>query len=384
MTNLGVLMRQVPFFSVVFLCFCAVTQSSAQDTFSSRVDEIFAEFDSADVPGCAVGIIRDGTYIHARGYGSANLEHGIPIGRDSVFRIGSVSKQFTAAAIAILVTRGDLDLDADVHTYLPDLREYDNPVTIRQMIHHISGMGDYETENTTYELSDGKPFRFGNEDYWTIEEFYREVAEQPLLLTPGERFEYSNIAYFLLSQVVERVSGKTLRRFADEEIFGPLKMEATFFNDNVDGIVPNRTDGYKPLDNGGFEIYMTNLDWVGDGGVFTTLNDFIKWDTAFMAGDVPGGDEVETLMLEPHPVTVQTMDSGTLDEGAGYGFGLEIGKYQGHRVHDHNGAWVGFLVLYTRFPDDNFSIVLLCNRSDAWKGGKVEKLVDLAVSEFSD
>ena len=121
MTNLGVLMRQVPFFSVVFLCFCAVTQSSAQDTFSSRVDAIFAEFDSADVPGCAVGIIRDGTYIHARGYGSANLEHGIPIGRDSVFRIGSVSKQFTAAAIAILVTRGDLDLDADVHTYLPDL-----------------------------------------------------------------------------------------------------------------------------------------------------------------------------------------------------------------------------------------------------------------------
>jgi len=377
-------MRQVPFFSAVFLCFCAVTQSPAQDTFSSHVDAIFAEFDSADVPGCAVGVIRDGTYIHAKGYGSANLEHGIPIGRDSVFRIGSVSKQFTAAAIAILAARGDLDLDADVHTHLPDLREYDHPVTIRQMIHHISGMGDYETENTTFELSDGKPFRFGNEDYWTIEEFYREVAEQPLFLTPGERFEYSNMAYFLLSQVVESVSGKTLREFARDEIFEPLQMEATFFNDNVDGIVPNRAAGYKPLGSGGFEIYMTNLDWVGEGGVFTTLNDFIKWDTAFMAGDMPGGDEVETLMLEPHPVTVQTMDSDFFDEGAGYGFGLVIGKYQGHRVHDHDGAWVGFLALYTRFPDDNFSIVLLCNRSDAWDDGKAEKLVDLAVSEFSD
>ena len=225
-------------------------------------------------------------------------------------------------------------------------------------------MGDYETENTTFELSDGKPGLGGNEDYWTIEEFYREVAEQPLFLTPGERFEYSNMAYFLLSQVVESVSGKTLREFARDEIFEPLQMEA--------------------LGSGGFEIYMTNLDWVGEGGVFTTLNDFIKWDTAFMAGDMPGGDEVETLMLEPHPVTVQTMDSDFFDEGAGYGFGLVIGKYQGHRVHDHDGAWVGFLALYTRFPDDNFSIVLLCNRSDAWEDGKVEKLVDLAVSEFSD
>jgi CubicO group peptidase (beta-lactamase class C family) len=244
-------------------------------------------------------------------------------------------------------------------------------------------MGDYEGSNI-YELSDGKPFRFGNEDYWTIEEFYREVAKQPLFLTPGERFEYSNGAYFLLSQVVERVSGKTLREFAHDEIFEPLQMEATFFNDNVDGIVPNRAAGYKPLGSGGFEIYMTNLDWVGEGGVFTTLNNFIKWDTAFMAGSVPGGDEVEALMLEPHPVSVQTMERRHLDEGAGYGFGLDIGKYKGHSVNEHNGSWVGFLAQYSRFPDDNFSIVLLCNRSDAWTGNKVGKLADLALSEFSE
>lgn len=382
MTNLGVLMRQVPFFSVVFLCFCAVTQSSAQDTFSSRVDAIFAEFDSADVPGCAVGVIRGGTYIHAKGYGSANLEHGIPISRESVFRIASVSKQFTAAAIAILATRGKLVLDAEVHTYLPDLRKYDDPVTLRQMVHHISGIGEYEGE-TTYELRDGKSFRFGNEDYWTIQEFYQQVTEQPLVLKPGERFEYSNTAYFLLSQVVERVSGKTLRRFADEEIFGPLKMEATFFNDNVDGIVRNRADGYKPLDQGGFEIFMTNLDWVGDGGVYTTLNDFIKWDVAFMTGKVPGGIKVHTLMVQPHPVTVRTMESDLLDEGAGYGFGLNIGKYKGRTVHMHGGSWVGFRAHYARFPEDNFSVVVLCNRSDARDGERIRKLLDLSVTEFS-
>jgi CubicO group peptidase (beta-lactamase class C family) len=376
-------MRYLLLFSLIVGCFCITERSAATDTFSSKVDAIFSEFDSADVPGCAVGVIRDGMYVHARGYGSANLEHGIPIGRDSVFRMGSISKQFTAAAIAILATRGDLDLDADVHTYLPDLRDYDDPVTIRQMLHHISGIAEYEGE-TTFELRDGSPFRFGNEDYWTSEEFYREVAEKPLALTPGERFEYSSTAYFLLGQVVQRVSGKSLREFADDEIFEPLQMEQTFFNDNVNGIVPNRADGYKPLDEGGFAIYMTNLSWVGDGGVLTTLNDFLKWDKAFMTSGVPGGDEVEALMLEPHPITIQTKDSGRLDDGAGYGFGLNIGTYQGHRAHIHTGSWVGFRALYARYPDDNFSIVLMCNRSDARKGDKAGKLIDLALSEFSD
>ncbi len=367
---------------LVVLCLGAAARGAEPNNFSSRVNAIFKEYDSSDVPGCAVGIVRNGAYVHAKGYGSANLEHGIPIGRDSVFRIGSVSKQFTAAAIAILASRGDLDLDADVHDYLPDLREYDASVTIRQMVHHISGMGEYEGE-TVYEVRDGKPFRFGNEDYWTIEEFYQQVIKQPLALTPGERFEYSNIAYFLLGQVVERVSEKTLREFADEEIFGPLQMEATFFNDNVDGIVRNRTDGYKPLDQGGFEIFMTNLDWVGDGGVYTTLNDFIKWDAAFMTGKVPGGIKVQTLMVQPHPVTVRTMESDPLDEGAGYGFGLDIGKYKGHTVHMHGGSWVGFRAHYARFPEDNFSVVVLCNRSDARDGERIRKLLDLSVSEFS-
>ena len=173
---------------LVVLCLGAAARGAEPNNFSSRVNAIFKEYDSSDVPGCAVGIVRNGAYVHAKGYGSANLEHGIPIGRDSVFRIGSVSKQFTAAAIAILAIRGDLDLDADVHDYLPDLREYDASVTIRQMVHHISGMGEYEGE-TVYEVRDGKPFRFGNEDYWTIEEFYQQVIKQPLALTPGERFE---------------------------------------------------------------------------------------------------------------------------------------------------------------------------------------------------
>lgn len=368
----------------IILCAAIISPglAAAAGDFASRVDALFNDYSPA-TPGCAVGIIRNGEYVHARGYGAANLEHGIPISRDSVFRIGSVSKQFTAAAIAILAVRGDLDLDADIHTYLPDLRPYDHPVTIRQMLHHISGMGEYEGKNV-YEVRAGEAFRFGNEDYWTISEFYQRVIKQPLVLIPGEQFEYSNIAYFLLSQVVERVSGQSLREFSDKEIFGPLQMHATFFNDNVDGIVPNRADGYQPLEQGGFEIYMTNLDWVGDGGVYTTLNDFLNWDTAFMTNTVPGGSEVRSLMITPHPVTIETMESDPLDDGAGYAFGLDIGTYKGRTVHNHSGSWVGFRAHYARFPDDNFSLVLLCNRSDAREGEKATKLLDLMIAEFSE
>ena len=376
-------MRYKIFAIVIALCTGGLAFGAGSDDLSSRIDAVFSEYDAADVPGCAVGVIQDGAYVHARGYGSANLEHGIPISSDSVFRIGSVSKQFTAAAIAILAVRGDLDLDADVRDYLPDLREYKSTVTVRQMVHHISGMGEYEGK-TAYELAPGKPFRFGNEDYWTIAEFYEQVRTKPLVLEPGERFEYSNIAYFLLSQVVERVSGQSLREFAKAEIFDPLGMHATFFNDNVDGIVPNRADGYTPLEEGGFEILMTNLDWVGDGSVYTTLNDFIKWDQALARDEMPGGMAVQKLMLEPHPLTVSTMPGHVLDEGAGYAFGLEIGKYKGHEAILHTGSWVGFRALYARFPEEETSAIVMCNRSDAAEDGdKRGKLLDVVVDGFA-
>jgi CubicO group peptidase (beta-lactamase class C family) len=349
---------------------------------SAHIDTIFANYNSVHVPGCAIGVIQGGVYIHAKGYGAANLEHGVPIDSNSVFRIGSVSKQFTATAVAILADRGDLSLDADIHQYLPDLREYTAKVTVRQMIHHLSGMGDYEMTGA-YEIAPGKTFRFGNEDYWTIDEFYQRARNQPLALAPMQRFEYSNVAYFLLSQVVERVSGLTLREFANKELFGPLNMTATFFNDNVDGVVPHRADGYSPMNTDNFEILMTNLDWVGDGGVYTTLNDFIKWDRALSSGNIPGGKAVRDLLIEPHPLTSKTMTSHLLDDGAGYGFGIEVGKFRGRTAYLHTGSWVGFRAVYARFPEDDVSVIAFCNRDDLLLGGdKRLELLDLVASKL--
>jgi len=325
------------------------------------VDRVFGDIDERTMPGCAVGVVHDGHYVLARGYGLANLEHEIPVTTRSVFRIGSVSKQFTAMAIAILAERGDLDLDADVHDYVPELRDYGQPVTIRQMIHHVAGMGDYDED--LFVKADGQPFRFGNEDYMTTAEFFDKVKAVPLRRKPGETWEYSNLGYFLLGQVVERVSGKTLREFAAAEIFGPLGMRSTFFNDNVDQPVPNRAGGYRRMDDGSYEMYMTNLDWVGDGGVFTTIDDFIEWDRNFYDNRLGKGSAALIEQVTSPLPGVVARDNELFGQ-SGYAFGYFVGTSHGEPVIGHTGGWVGFSSVYFRYPDLRLSVVTFCNSTD--------------------
>lgn len=365
------------------LAFAACNGAPAQtaapaSALSKDIDALFADIEG-ERPGCAAGVIAGGKYIHAKGYGMANLEYDEPITPDSVFRMGSISKQFTAAAVALLAARGQVDLDADVHAYLPELRDYGAPVTIRQMIHHLSGMGDYETEVNKFEVRPGQPFRWGNEDYWTIEEFYAEVAKQPLLHPPGEQWEYSNLAYFLLSQVVERASGKPLSQFAEEEIFSPLGMEASFFNDNVNQVVKNRVSGYLALEEGGYETFDTNLDFVGDGGVYTTLNDFLKWDQALANETLPEG--IATVMKASYPPAA-IEEEGRL-AGSTYGYGLIIGDYEGEPVYTHSGGWVGFTTFYARFPERDRAVVVFCNGTDAIGPQKGWALADIVLGATS-
>lgn len=344
-------------FVLALACLLAPATSNAS-SLSRQIDAVFQNIDSASEPGCAVGVIHKGRYVHKAGYGLANLEHQVPISAASVFRIGSVSKQFTAMAIALLAEHGHLDLDADIHTYLPELRDYGQPVTVRQMVHHVAGLGDYD--HPALRKPDGGQFRFGNEDYWTIEEFYERVTQADLLHPPGQHFAYSNLGYFLLSQVVERVSGLTLRQYAAREIFGPLQMSASHFNDAVNQVVPNRADGYHRLDDGDYEIYMTNLNWVGDGGVYTNLDDFIRWDQNFYENRLgKGGPELIQVTTTPLENAYEVTDQ--LLSPIAYAFGLEVENVNGEALIGHGGTWVGFTALYHRYPKLKLSVVVFCN-----------------------
>ena len=360
--------NRIEFATLALLLSCAPASAQVKSgDLSAGIDGVFSEIDGGSQPGCAAGVIHDGEYIHAAGYGLANLEYGIPIRRNTVFRTGSVSKQFTAMAIAILAERGDLDLDADVHEYLPDLMDYGHEVTIRQMIHHLAGMGDYDAEQ--FGKADGSEFRFGNEDYLAIEEFYEVVTQVPLGHEPGSKWQYSNLGYFLLSQVVERASGKTLRQFADDEIFGPLGMKASLFNDNVNQPVANRADGYRRMEDGSYEIFMTNLSWVGDGGVYTNLDDFIAWDRNFYNNKLgKGGEALITTVTTPHP------------DADGYAFGLGVSTQNGDRVIAHSGGWVAFSAYYRRYPDLALSVAVFCNTTAASAPRMGAQIAELALA----
>ena len=312
----------------------------------AAVDAVFSDHSAANGPGCAVGVIQDGRLVGSGGYGMANLDHGIPNGPATVFRSGSVSKQFTAGAIALLALRGDLDLDAPVRRYLPDFPDYPNPPTVRHLVHHTSGVRDYI----------GLMRLAGNrdEDFFTDPEVLAIInGQRELNFQPGAEYLYSNAGYFLLGQIVASVSGQSLREFAEAHFFAPLGMTHTHFHDDHNEIVTRRATGYSPTDDG-FRINVTTLDMVGDGGVFTTVEDWVAWDRNLESGTV-GGAEWVALMHQ----------RGVLNSGdtIPYAFGISHGGHRGLATVGHGGAWVGYRAGMTRYPETGYAFVALCNGS---------------------
>ncbi len=332
----------------------------------ARIDAVFSDFDRTGAPGCALGVVRDGRLAYARGYGMANLDHGIALGPRSVFRIASTSKQFTAAVLLLLARDGVLDLDDDVREYVPKLRAYEWPVTIRQLIHHTSGYRDY--------LALMHLGGWRDEDWISDEQAVDLLARQrELNFEPGSEHLYSNSGYFLLSQVVRGATGKSLRQVAEERIFGPLEMRGTHFHDDHKRVVPERAVGYAPLEEGGFEVSMTTLDMVGDGGVFTTVEDLARWDRIFY--DASLGEGFVEQML-----TTAVLPDG---EDTGYAFGLAVSDYRGLRRIAHGGSFVGYRAQMIRFPERRLSVICLCNRSDANPTRLAQAVADLYLADLA-
>ena len=313
---------------------------------AARVDAVFAEYASDDGPGCSVGVIRDGRLIHAAGYGSANLEYGIPNGPGTIYRIASVSKQFTAGAIALLALRREVDLDTPVRRYIPEFPDYPDPPTVRHLVHHTSGVRDYLG---LFSLAGNR-----SEDFITNRDILDAITRQrELNFPPGSEYLYSNSGYVLLGEIVARVTGQTLREFAKAEFFDPLGMPHTHFHDDHNEIVRNRATGYSPTDDG-FRINMTTLDVVGDGAIYTSVDEWPAWDRNLTEGTV-GGPEWVALMH----------GRGVLTSGdtIPYAFGLSHGEHRGLATVAHSGSWVGYRTGMTRYPDAGYSFVALCNRS---------------------
>ena len=316
------------------------------DEKAGKVDKIFSRWNNPDTPGCALAIIKDGEVIYKRGYGMANLENNVPITPQSVFYIGSVSKQFVTMCVALLAQEEKLSLDDNVREYIPELPDYGTPITIRHLIHHTSGIRDY----LTLEDIAGIPFGYYHEE----DALDLIVRQKELNFHPGDEYLYSNSGYFLLAVIIQRASGKTLRQYAEEKIFKPLGMKNSRFHDNYTELIENRAAGYFSEGERKFTNFISTFDCVGSGGLFTSVEDLYLWDQNFYHHEV-GGKEVFDLMH-----TVGILNNGIKLE---YAFALNIKHYKGLKTVSHGGALGGYKSALFRFPEHNFSVICLSNLS---------------------
>ena len=356
-----------------FLSDSASGQAYPRTELTAQVDELFAEWDKQDSPGAALGIFKDGRIIYARGYGVANLDYRIPITPQSVLRIGSISKQFLAMCIAILAERGKLSFDDDIRAYLPEMPDYGEPITIRHLLHHTSGIREYLTLVTLIGKPEGSVF-----GYTTRELIELLARQQGLNFNPGDRFSYTNSGYFLLAEIVTRVSGMRASAFARENIFDPLGMTNSRFYDDPNAIIRNQAFGYSPKGDGGYRLDILRSEVIGDLGVITTVEDLLYWDDNFYGNKLGAG--TKSLIA-----TMFTRGRTVAGEELSYALGLRFGTYRGLKTMGHGGSAVGYVAEFLQFPDHRFSVVVLSNLSSFRPGRLARQVADLYLADqFSE
>ena len=333
---------------LLLACSGYVAARQAAPSQASKVDAVFARW-TAETPGCAVGVAQAGRPVLQKAYGRANLEHDVPNRADTIFEAGSVSKQFTAAAVLLLARDGKLSLDDPARKYVPELPDYGAPLTIRQMLQHTSGLRDWG------ELAAiaGWPRTTRVHTHDHVLDIARR--QKALNFPSGTQYSYSNTGYNLSVIIVSRVSGKSFADFSRERIFEPLGMTRTSWRDDHQRIVKDRAMAYSPSGSG-YETEMPFEDVHGNGGLLTTVGDLLKWNDNFV--QVKVGDEA-FVKLQQEP--------GKFNDGKphGYAMGLSVGKYQDTVEVGHSGSTAGYRAHLTRFPERQLSVAVLCNVSSA-------------------
>ena len=351
---MGVLVRRVGLLSGLAATgwlFFGASPAAGQPAIDSKVDQwVEAARRARQIPGLSIAVVRNGKVVHARGYGLANVELQVPATAATVYQSGSVGKQFTATLIMMLVEEGKVGLDESVRKYLPNAPETWQGITVRRLLTHTSGLGDYP-DSMDY-----------HRDY-TMADLLAMVYRSPLEFPTGTKWRYSNLAYLTLGELIRTVSGQFYGDLLAERIFRPLGMGTRIISEP--DIVPNRAAGYRLVQGA-----LKNQDWVSptlnttaDGALYLTVLDLAKWDLALHTERL-----LKRSSLDQMWTPVKLADGST----HGYGFGWSIGAVNGHRIVEHGGSWQGFLAHIARYPDDQLAVAVLTNlNSPQTKQGEI-------------
>ena len=339
------------------------TPAAQSAAWRDSVDKVFASWATRESPGCALGIYKDGAILYERGYGMADLEHDVPIAPDTPFYIGSVSKQFTAFAAALLIQQGKAGLDDSIRKYFPELPEYANGITVRHLVHHTSGLRDFYTLLAI-------AGRRQDELYDNFAVLRLAARQKDLNFPPGTDYLYSNTGYALLASLIGRAAGTTFSAFVDANIFKPLGMASSHVHDDDARLVKGRAYGYSGA-VGALRLDASTAERVGAGGVYSTIRDLIKWDENFYTGKVGGRGLIDQ---------VQTPDSLNDGKPLTYAWGLQIGRYRGLPIVEHGGSLVGYRAHLIRFPDQHVSVASLCNLASIVPGPLARQVADIVLA----
>jgi len=328
----------------------------------AKVDRVFERWNRSDTPGCVVGVAVGGKPVLVKAYGIANLEYGIRLRPDTVFESGSVAKQFTAAAIALLCQDGKLSLDDPVRKHIPEVPDFGTPILIRHLLNHTSGL---RSQWPLMYLS-GRPTGLAVHTVPEIIELVDRMKE--LNFKPGDEFLYCNTGYTLLGAVVARVSGKSLDAFCQERLFKPLGMTRTQWRDDFRKIVPDRATAYGRRGDGPFYTNMPFTNVIGNGGLLTTVDDLLVWNENLDDPRVGGRALVDQLETR-----------GRLNDGFEntYAQGLVVTAHKGMREVSHGGSTAGYQTFLARYPDERLSIAVLSNMSGSNPARLAHEVADI-------
>jgi CubicO group peptidase (beta-lactamase class C family)/lysophospholipase L1-like esterase len=338
--------------------------AAADDVDKGKVDALFSSW-SASTPGCAAGVARDGRIVLEKAYGMADLEHDVPNRPDTIFEAGSVSKQFTAAAVLLLAQDGKLALDEPVRKYLPELPEHAAPITIRQMLQHTSGLRDWGS----IESIAGWPR--GTRVYTHAHVLDILSRQQALNFAPGTRWSYSNSGYNLAVILVSRVAAESFAEFTRKRIFEPLGMTHTSWRDDYTRVVKGRAIAYAPS-GAGYAADMPFENVHGNGGLLTTVGDLLRWNGNFDDPKVGGRNFGREL---------QTPGQLANGNGHGYALGLAVGRYKGVPVLRHSGTTASYRAYLARYPEQRVSVAVLCNAGDSSPRDLTQAVADLYLAD---
>ena len=329
---------------LLFLVIFLSRRTHAQSPANPAIDAVFAQWNKPDSPGCAVAVFQGGKIAYEAGYGMADLEHDVRITPASVFYVGSVSKQFTAMAAALAIQQGRLSADDSIRKFLPEMPAYADAITVRHLIHHTSGLRDY---NTLLSIAG----RRGDEAYDNPTVLRMTARQKGLNFEPGSEYLYSNTGYTLLATIVERATKTPFATYAEEQIFKPLGMTVSHFHTDTSRLVKGRANAYA-VGQGDVRLDTPSNERAGAGGVYTSVRDLLHWDENFYTGRVGGKALIEQLQ------TPGRLKNG---EAMTYAWGLQVGNYRGAKIVEHSGSLGGYRAHITRYPEHHTSFAALCN-----------------------